>query len=156
MEWRNVFKNLNSVSNNRLVLWAAAALVLTAGTAAVITVFRAASASHWVTHTLEVRAAAAQLLSDVQDIETGARGYLLTGEDLFEALQEWRRRGRSGFQQAARSNKLRYIRFAVEFLNKLRPLLVEKRELLSGMIDQAREGTGIRPSKGSRKAEATR
>ena len=37
----------------------------------------------WVNHTLEVLAAADGLLSAAVDMETGMRGYLLTGEEEF-------------------------------------------------------------------------
>ncbi|HEX2869970.1 MAG TPA: CHASE3 domain-containing protein [Polyangiaceae bacterium] len=37
----------------------------------------------WVTHTEEVRAALAQVMSGMKDAETGQRGYLLTGDERF-------------------------------------------------------------------------
>lgn len=40
-------------------------------------------ASEWVAHTERVRLQLERVLSDVKDIETGLRGYLLTNEDVF-------------------------------------------------------------------------
>ncbi|MGY3572338.1 CHASE3 domain-containing protein [Vibrio paucivorans] len=50
--------------------------------------------SHWVTHTHKAIARAQELLSLVVDMETGQRGYLITGDEVFlepynQALQVW-------------------------------------------------------------------
>ncbi|MEY2936733.1 MAG: hypothetical protein RL033_7482 [Pseudomonadota bacterium] len=39
--------------------------------------------NHWVQHTYQVRATLAELLSSMKDAETGARGYVITGQDGF-------------------------------------------------------------------------
>jgi signal transduction histidine kinase/CheY-like chemotaxis protein len=70
-------------SLGKRVLIIPAALVLGAGLAAVAMFFRMSDTSNWVSHTLEVRLAASTLLSQMQDAETGERGYLLTGLDGF-------------------------------------------------------------------------
>src|SRR5271165_23034 len=139
MQLRELVQKLGVFSNNRLMLRAAAALVLVAGIAALVAVFRVAETSRWVTHTLEVRAAVFNLFIDLQDIETGARGYLLTGQDTF--LKPYQ----NGDEEAGPAfNKLRMLASdnaaQQELLSELRPLLVEKREFLSQMIDLAREG----------------
>jgi signal transduction histidine kinase/CheY-like chemotaxis protein len=45
--------------------------------------WRSKTDDEWVSHTLEVRADLIELLSTVQSAETGQRGYLLTGQDLY-------------------------------------------------------------------------
>ena len=37
----------------------------------------------WVSHSLETQLAAGSVLSQIQDAETGERGYVLTGQDAF-------------------------------------------------------------------------
>jgi CHASE3 domain sensor protein len=44
---------------------------------------RSAAELRWVTHTWQVKVAIAQVLSQVVDAETGQRGYVITGQDLF-------------------------------------------------------------------------
>jgi len=60
------------------VLIAAFALVAIAGFAAVYMAFRSADAEQLVNHSYMVRQATLRLLSNMQDVETGQRGYLLT------------------------------------------------------------------------------
>jgi signal transduction histidine kinase/CheY-like chemotaxis protein len=62
-----------------------AALVFAAGVAAVAMFFRMSDTSNLVSHTLEVRLAAGNLLSQIQDAEAGERGYMLTGQEDFLA-----------------------------------------------------------------------
>ena len=72
-------KHERSLGKRALII--PAALVLAAGLAAVAMFFRMSDTSNWVSHTLEVRLAASSLLIQMQDAETGERGYLLTGQD---------------------------------------------------------------------------
>ena len=58
-------------------------LVLFTGIASIMMFFRVSNSSDWVAHTLEVQTAAHILLSEVQDAETGQRGYLLTHNGVF-------------------------------------------------------------------------
>ncbi len=60
------------------VLVAAFALVAIAGLAAVYMAFRSADADALVNHSYMVRQATLRLLSNLQDVETGQRGFLLT------------------------------------------------------------------------------
>ena len=74
------------------MFFAAAALVIVTGAGAVLMFFRMVDASDWVSHTLIVRSAGYRVLRLMQDVETGARGYLLTGDESFlkpyrEAIQ---------------------------------------------------------------------
>ena len=48
------------------------------------------SDDEWVQHSLEVRAQLVRVLSLVQSAETGQRGYLLTGQDLYLDPIRWR------------------------------------------------------------------
>ena len=66
------------VPQHRPLLAAGFGLVCLAGAAAAYSAVRAAEADHMVAHTLEVQGTATQLLSDLQDAETGQRGFLLT------------------------------------------------------------------------------
>lgn len=58
-------------------------LLLAAGTEAVFMAIRADDAERLVAHTFEVRQVARTLLSDLQDAETGQRGFLLTEDAKF-------------------------------------------------------------------------
>lgn len=60
---------------------AAAALVLAIVAMALAFASIYQSRVTWVTHTLEVERELARFLSDVQDAELGARGYVLTGDE---------------------------------------------------------------------------
>ncbi|HEV7960502.1 MAG TPA: CHASE3 domain-containing protein, partial [Rhizomicrobium sp.] len=73
---------------NRFVLLGAVPIFLILATVAAITVTFAAnerSAQQWVTHTYQVIASLRQVLGDVQDAETGSRGYALTHQQAFLA-----------------------------------------------------------------------
>lgn len=59
------------------------ALVAVAGLGAVVMALRAAAADRSVVRTLEAGQAAAIFLSDLQDAETGQRGFLLTGDQAY-------------------------------------------------------------------------
>jgi len=70
------------------MLLGAVPIFLILATVAVITVTFAAnerSAQQWVTHTYQVIASLRQVLGDVQDAETGSRGYALTHQQAFLA-----------------------------------------------------------------------
>ena len=77
-----------ALTPNRFVLLGAVPIFLILATVAVITVTFASnerSAQQWVTHTYQVIASLRQVLGDVQDAETGARGYALTHQPAFLA-----------------------------------------------------------------------
>ena len=76
----------NVLTANRLVLLAAVPIFLVLATIAFITVQFAANenaAQQWVAHTYQVIASLRVVLGDVQDAETGQRGYLLTRQQSF-------------------------------------------------------------------------
>lgn len=58
-------------------------VVLSVGWVSLDTTARLTEAAQWSEHTHEVQKRLADLLSAVQDIETGQRGYVITGEDQF-------------------------------------------------------------------------
>lgn len=57
----------------------AAAAVLAGGVASYFNTRAVAESTEWVAHSLEVRAELGEVLSLLKDVETGKRGYLLTG-----------------------------------------------------------------------------
>ena len=81
--WRERFLESVRTQPQQVMFGAGVLLVLATGIAAVLMFFRVAESSRWVAHTLEVRAAAGDVLSDMQDAETGERGYLLTGQEKY-------------------------------------------------------------------------
>ncbi|HWF94515.1 MAG TPA: CHASE3 domain-containing protein [Xanthobacteraceae bacterium] len=84
-----VGKSRSLVPHARTILATAFGLVLIAGVAAVYIAVRAADADLLVAHTFEVRQQALRLFSDLQDAETGQRGYLLTTDAKY--LEPFRR-----------------------------------------------------------------
>jgi signal transduction histidine kinase len=64
------------------------ALLIVVGVLAAAMVGRVNRAADWVAHSLEVQARSAQLLGEVQDLELGQRGYLLTRSDAYLAPYE--------------------------------------------------------------------
>jgi signal transduction histidine kinase len=116
-----------------------AALVFAAGVAAVAMFFRMSDTSSWVSRTLEVRLAASRVLSQVQDAETGERGYLLTGQDAFlEPYMSAAARIKNSF------NSLRNLTLSdaaqQKVLGKLAPLIESKLNIIEEVVALAREG----------------
>jgi CHASE3 domain sensor protein len=60
-----------------------AALLVAVGVAAILMVVAGATSERWVRHTLEVRALADLLLTNLVNAETAARGYVITGQEEF-------------------------------------------------------------------------
>jgi CHASE3 domain len=58
-------------------------LLFVAGAAAVLAALLAADAEAWVTHTMDVRQVAGELLADVEAAQAGYRSYLLTEDKRF-------------------------------------------------------------------------
>ena len=79
-------------------------LMILAGLLAAVMVERVKIATFWVTHSLEVEGASAQLLGSVQSLELAERGYLLTKSDAFLAPYE---RARATIPEAAK--RLRFL-----------------------------------------------
>jgi CHASE3 domain sensor protein len=70
-------------ARQRLFFGVAVSLVLATGAAAILMFFRVEASSRSVARTLEVRAAASELLSQIESAEAGQHGYLLTGQEAF-------------------------------------------------------------------------
>ncbi len=86
-----------SVAKRLLLSFGAVIAVLVGiGATGLYTGARLAEADRWNTHTYEVLEQAQQMLANMVNMQTGSRGYLLTGEDRF--LEPWRI-GKDGFQQ---------------------------------------------------------
>ncbi|HEX4552919.1 MAG TPA: CHASE3 domain-containing protein [Xanthobacteraceae bacterium] len=67
-----------------IVMFAASCLLLgVAGLAVLFLSFRTVEAEGWVTHTVEVRRVARELMNTTLNAETGVRGFLLTGDRAF-------------------------------------------------------------------------
>jgi signal transduction histidine kinase len=64
----------------RILIIVGLCLLAFAALASIVGTLTSARADRWLTHSLEVRQAEAELFSAVQDAETGQRGYLLTGD----------------------------------------------------------------------------
>ena len=64
------------------------ALLLLVGVLATGMALRVNRAADWVAHSFEAQARAAELLNEVQDVELGRRGYLLTRSDAYLAPYE--------------------------------------------------------------------
>jgi signal transduction histidine kinase/ActR/RegA family two-component response regulator len=77
---RQRWPSLGRRAANMLAL-ASFALLILVGVLATAMAGRVNRAADWVAHSLEVQARGAQLLSEVQDLELGQRGYLLTRSD---------------------------------------------------------------------------
>ncbi len=79
--------NLGRRAANMLAL-ASFALLILVGVLAAAMAERVNRAADWVAHSIEVQARATDLLSRVQDLKLGQRGYLLTRSDAFLAPYE--------------------------------------------------------------------
>lgn len=76
---------LTFIPHARSFLAAGFGLVSLAGLATIYFALRASEADRWVAHTLKVQRSVVNLFSDLQEAETGQRGFLLTGnEDYLE------------------------------------------------------------------------
>ena len=58
-------------------------LLLIAGAATILAARASANAEWWTSHTLEVRQTVERLFSEIQDAETGQRGFLLTADPTY-------------------------------------------------------------------------
>jgi signal transduction histidine kinase/ActR/RegA family two-component response regulator len=76
--------SLTTSGRRRLLLAAfGVGLLFVAGAAAVLAALLAADAEAWVTHTMDVRQVAGELLADVEAAQAGYRSYLLTEDKRF-------------------------------------------------------------------------
>ncbi len=138
MSWLERYAKLEKKLGHGMLL-IPASLVFAAGVAAVAMFFRMSDTSSWVSRTLEVRLAASRLFSQIQDAETGERGYLLTGQDAFlEPYMSAAARIKNSF------NRLRSLTLSdaaqQEVLDKLAPLIESKLNIIEEVVALAREG----------------
>jgi signal transduction histidine kinase len=116
-----------------------AALVLAAGLAAVAMFFRMSDTSDWVSHTLEVRLATSSLLVQLQDAQSGERGYLLTGQDEF--LEPYRTASVRIKPDFFRLRKLTGDNWAEQkAMDRLGPLIDSKLAAIEEILSLARQG----------------
>ncbi|HWA46236.1 MAG TPA: CHASE3 domain-containing protein, partial [Hypericibacter adhaerens] len=127
------------------VLVAAFALIAIAGLAAVYMAFRSAGAEQLVNHSYMVRQATLRLLSSMQDVETGQRGYLLTHDAAY--LQPYDQGDKDApaalavLQQLTASDPAQAARVAA-----LVPLVNARRELARQAIGTAAAAGGQPPA----------
>lgn len=75
---------MSRLLRQRRFLWLlAATLLVLLSVAGYFSGRRYLAAAEWVTHTFEVTDAINQVISEIQDIENGQRGYLLSGDEAF-------------------------------------------------------------------------
>lgn len=121
------------------MFFVAAALVVATGVAAVLMYMRMVDASDWVSHTLRVRSATNGFLRLLDDVETGARGYLLTGNESF--LETYRKSaGRIGpdlvWLRSLTSDNEQQQRL----LDKLAPLVASKLDIEADEVSLSKQG----------------
>jgi signal transduction histidine kinase/ActR/RegA family two-component response regulator len=114
-------------------------LLALAGMGAIVGTFSADRAERWYGHSLRVRGAETELLSAIQDAETGQRGYLLTGDpdylDPFNAAQRNLPELRARLLALTTDNHEQQVRLA-----RLDQLIDAKMTELSRTIDLYRGG----------------
>jgi PAS domain S-box-containing protein len=99
----------------------------------------AATAVGWVQHTFSVLIESDQLLATISDMETGQRGYLLTGEPAYlEPYQQALPRVATRFEALRKATS--DVPAAQKRLDELEPLVKGKLEELAVTIQRARAG----------------
>jgi signal transduction histidine kinase/ActR/RegA family two-component response regulator len=127
------------ITHGRTLLAAGLALVILAGGGAVYMALRTADADRLVAHTFEVRQDARRLLSDLQDAETGQRGFLLTANDAY--LEPLNRAVTSEPTGLARLRELTSDNpEQQERLKKLEPLIATKLDEMQRTVAFAHQG----------------
>jgi len=131
-------KRLLKILRQRLLFGVAVGLILATGVAVILMFFRVEESSRLVAHTLEVRAAASDLISQMESAEAGQHGYLLTGQEAFLEPYE-----RAAGQIEPAVNKLRTLTLNPaqrQVLNELTPLVETKLKLIAKMVSLMRDG----------------
>ncbi|GEP62053.1 CHASE3 domain-containing protein [Reyranella soli] len=132
------------IRRSRAGLLAASAGVIAALLAAIVLtamtwVERGQDSARWVRHTLDADRQLVELLSNLQDAETGQRGYLLTGQGTYLAPYEHARsqalRSLDQIEQQIADNPGQRERLA-----RLRPLVMSKLTELSTTIALQHDG----------------
>jgi len=131
-------KRLLKILRQRLLFGVAVGLILATGAAVIFMFFRVEESSRLVAHTLEVRAAASDLISQMESAEAGQHGYLLTGQEAFLEPYE-----RAAGQIEPAVNKLRTLTLNPaqrQVLNELTPLVETKLKLIAKMVSLMKDG----------------
>jgi len=119
----------------KAVSWAIFGCLVAAIGGAAISLQRQVAAQTWVEHTLYVRTALLQTLSTLQDAETGQRGFLLTGNEIF--LEPFRNADRNigerlgALEQAVFDNEQQMQR-----LKRLRSVVADRLAALQKRIEE--------------------
>lgn len=123
----------------RTLSWAILGLLVAVILGAAVSFDKQVAAQGWVEHTLSVRMSLLQVLSTLQDAETGQRGFLLTGDESYlepfnRARQEIGEKLRSLelaiYEDAEQTQRLDQLRFAAtQRMEELSKLLQERRSM---------------------------
>ena len=137
--WRQALVKRLGISHQQLLFAIGIALVAITGVSAVLMFFRMSKSRRWVTHTLEVRAVAPELLSRLNEVEAGQRGYLLTHDGNFLGpYEDAVRHIRPAF------DKLRTLTLdnpaRQHVLDKLWPVISSKLQFLQEMLTLGQSG----------------
>jgi signal transduction histidine kinase len=123
----------------RWLFGVAVGLALATSGAAILMFFRVEESSRLVAHTLEVRAAASDLLSQIESAEAGQHGYMLTGQEAF--LEPYERAVRNIEPAVSRLRALAADNASQQqVLNELTPLVETKLKLIAKMVSLMRDG----------------
>lgn len=146
---------MSSLLRTRRFTWLVAlAVLLLLGTLGYLAGQRYFTATRWVTHTFEATAAIDSVLSKVTDIETGQRGYLISGDPRFlepydnalsalpQELQELERLVSDNARQLRRTQELR-------------ARVEEKLSFSAHLVEERRLGHDYMPSIASGKGHTT-
>jgi signal transduction histidine kinase len=137
--WVEHFAKLELRLREERALLIPVALVFAAGVAAVAMFFYIRDTSSLVSHTLEVRIAASDLLTQMQDAETGERGFLLTGQSEF--LEPYQRAMPQIRPALAKLRKLMLANPAQhEILGRLSTLIATKTAVIEEVLTLTRQG----------------
>jgi signal transduction histidine kinase len=114
-------------------------LLAFAGVASIVGTYTSANAHRWLTRSLEVRQAEAELFSAIQDEESGQRGYLLTGDPSY-LVPLVASRARLTPLEAELHSLTRDDPRQQDRLNRLRALIDAKTRELDGTVSLQRQG----------------
>ncbi|ULO25058.1 CHASE3 domain-containing protein [Methylocystis sp. SB2] len=115
--------------------WAIFGCLIAAIGGAAISLQRQVAAQTWVEHTLYVRTALLQTLSTLQDAETGQRGFLLTGDEIF--LEPFRNADRTiGERLGALERTILDNEVQMQRLKRLRSVVADRLAALQKRIQE--------------------
>ncbi|WP_195838248.1 CHASE3 domain-containing protein [Methylocystis rosea] len=119
----------------KAVSWAIFGCLIAAIGGAAISLQRQVAAQTWVEHTLYVRTALLQTLSTLQDAETGQRGFLLTGDEIF--LEPFRNADRTiGERLGALERTILDNEVQMQRLKRLRSVVADRLAALQKRIQE--------------------